>query len=84
AMIIVFIQRIIPGISFIPPVLKYILFPYFVSKYLRQKKLDGKKPWKYLIDYVVFSFNKKNSYERFKRVDMPKEIKFDVLRFREG
>lgn len=83
--IIIFcIGRIIPVLSFLPPMLRYLLLPYFISKYLRQKKLDGKKPWKYFIDYVIFIFNRKIVYERFKKVEMPRQIKFDRPTFREG
>lgn len=83
-LIIFFVGKIIPFISFVPPMLKYIIFPYFLAKYLRQKKLDGKKPYKYLIDYIIFRFNRKIAYERFKKVELPRQIKFDMPRFREG
>ena len=67
--IVVFcIEKLIPFLSFIPPMLKYVFVPYFIAKYLRQKKLDGKKPWKYLIDYIVYISSRNNAYERFKRV----------------
>jgi len=83
-LIIVFISQIFPFLESVPPILKYILSPYFIAQYMRQKKLDGKKPWKYFIDYVIFYLNRNNEYERFKRVKIPRKIKFNNPKFKEG
>lgn len=78
------IKRILPFLNVIPSIIRYVMMPYFISKYMRQKKLDGKKPWKYAVDYIIYLFNRNNTYERFKMAKMPKEIRFSNPRFREG
>ncbi|WP_026884249.1 TcpE family conjugal transfer membrane protein [Clostridium akagii] len=83
-LLMLLIGRILPFLSIIPPILKYVLVPYIISKYMRQKKLDGKKPWKYAIDYTIYRFTKNNVYERFKQGKIPKEIRFANSNFRES
>lgn len=82
-LIIMLLSKIVPFLGLLPPVIKFILIPYFLAQYMRQKKLDGKKPWKYFFDYIIFMANKKNTYERFKKVEILKEIKFANPKYRE-
>jgi len=84
ALLMLFIGRLLPFLSIIPPILKYVLVPYIISKYMRQKKLDGKKPWKYAFDYIIYMCTKDNIYERFKKEKIPKEIRFSNPNFRES
>ena len=46
----------LPGFSSIPVVIRSILIPYLISKFLLTKKLDGKNPIRYMIGIVMFLF----------------------------
>lgn len=74
--IIFVLGKVIPFIQEIPPIIRIFIIPFVITKYFRQKKLDGKKPYKFVIDWIVFMFNKNNEYERFKVAEVPKEIRF--------
>lgn len=52
----------------IPFIIKFILFPYLLMKFLTSIKLDGKKPHKYFWDLFVFQFFSYKRYERFRPV----------------
>lgn len=63
-----FLERMIPMLSGIPVVLRYLVLPYFCAQYLMKKKLDGKNPVKYLIGVIQYLFTERNFYfENFKK-----------------
>lgn len=56
----------IPGLKIIPAMIRNIIFPYFISKFLMTKKLDGKNPLRYAIGLIVYLFVEHGkSMERF-------------------
>lgn len=77
--IIFLLGKVIPFIQGIPQIVRMFIIPFIITKYFRQKKLDGKKPYKFIIDWILFMFNKKNEYERFEIVEIPKEIEFQKM-----
>ena len=53
--------------SSIPVVIRSILIPYLISKFLLTKKLDGKNPIRYMIGIVMFLFCEQDkALEHFK------------------
>ena len=57
----------LPGFSSIPVVIRSILIPYLISKFLLTKKLDGKNPIRYMIGIVMFLFCEQDkALEHFK------------------
>lgn len=79
----------IPGIHLIRrmgffknPVIFYTLIPTAATYYLNRKRIDGKQPYIYLVDMVVFLFSPKR-YEFFKPVKLPKTLTIkETIRFR--
>lgn len=69
----------IPGLKVIPAVLRNIMFPYFISKFLMTKKLDGKNPLRYAMGIIVYLFVEHGkSMERFQmRSTQNKTIKIN-------
>ena len=47
---------IIPGFKAIPVVIRSILVPFLISRFLMTKLLDGKNPIRYAIGLVTFLF----------------------------
>lgn len=68
-------DQYIPGFDAIPPVFKYGAIPYLLGNYMTRVRMDGKRPWVWLKDWIVFLVIKNDTIERFKRVEYPKEIK---------
>lgn len=56
------LERLIPGFSKIPTVLRYLALPYFIAQYLMKKKLDGKNPLKYLLGVILYFITERNFY----------------------
>lgn len=57
----------IPGFNNIPVILRSILLPFFISKFLMSKKLDGKNPIRYALGIIIFLFTEQgNVLEHFK------------------
>jgi len=46
----------LPGLKAIPAMLRHIVFPYFISRFLMTKKLDGKNPLRYAMGVIVYLF----------------------------
>lgn len=46
----------LPGFGSIPVVIRSILIPYLISKFLLTKKLDGKNPIRYIIGILIYLF----------------------------
>ncbi len=62
ALLMVMLGKLLPFLSGIPTVLKYLAFPYVVTHYITKKKLDGKNPVKYLWGCCVYFFTLRNNY----------------------
>ncbi|WP_101698699.1 TcpE family conjugal transfer membrane protein [Clostridium minihomine] len=58
-------SNIIPFFEHIPVPLRYLVFPYAMTKFLLKKKLDGKMPQKYFWDWIKYIFTKHKYIERF-------------------
>jgi len=59
------ICAIVPFLSMLPGILKYVVIPYLISQFLLRKKLDGKNPIKYFIGVLFYTFEKGNFLDRF-------------------
>lgn len=69
ALLMMVLGRIFPVINHIPTLLRYLLFPYIVVKYLMKLKLDGKNPMKYLVGLIPYVFAKHRYLEKFRSYD---------------
>lgn len=70
--------KIIPIITVVPAVLRFVMIPYIISNYLMKKKLDGKKPLKFFVGYVRYLFyDKRHFMERFSMHRDSKKISLD-------
>jgi hypothetical protein len=76
--LLVFILLKIPGINMIRdipfaghPLMTFIIYPYFIMKYLSNKKLDGKAPHKYAWDMIMFLIFTPKKWEHYKPVKKP-------------
>lgn len=64
---VVALCRLLPIISLLPGVIRYFVFPYAITVFLRKKKLDGKNPIKYFIAYIKYQlFERGRYFEHFK------------------
>lgn len=58
---------IIPGFHHIPVIIRSMMIPYFISKFLMTKKLDGKNPLRYAWGMIIHLFRERGKrIERFK------------------
>jgi hypothetical protein len=62
-------DRFTPFISFIPPIIKYLALPFGLTQFLMKKKLDGKNPLKYFVDYIRYLSDRSRSMEFFRPTD---------------
>lgn len=76
--VMVFILLKIPGINMIRnvpfaghPLMTFIVYPYFIMKYLSNKKLDGKAPHKYVWNMIIFLFFTSKKWECYKPIRKP-------------
>jgi len=60
------LDRVFPPFTVIPPVLKYLALPFALTQFLIKKKLDGKNPIKFLIDYIIYLFTRTRDVEFFR------------------
>ncbi|MGV8149586.1 MAG: TcpE family conjugal transfer membrane protein [Alkaliphilus sp.] len=75
SIIIVMLLSKIPLVSNIPAVLRYLIIPFFSTKFFTKQKLDGKLPHKFFIDFLVYSFSAKK-IEKFKAIDQARKTRF--------
>lgn len=69
-----FLGKVITILQMIPVVVRFIALPYLLSNYLMKKKLDGKNPIKFFLDYMRYLIQDKGSYmERFGQYYKKKE-----------
>ena len=47
---------LLPGVSNIPVMIRSIMLPFAISKFLMTKKLDGKNPLRYMLGVITFLF----------------------------
>lgn len=69
AAIVFILGRILPFLVPVPPVLKYVVLPVGLTKFFMKKKLDGKSPPKFFIDYLIYLANRNNSREFFRIIE---------------
>lgn len=60
----------------IPAAIQYLIIPYYVANKITKTKKDGKKLFKYYIDYFEYLFIKNTEIERFEKTEKIKEIQF--------
>lgn len=60
----------------IPGPIQYVILPYLIASKITKTKKDGKKLFKYYMDYVTYLFQKGTEIERFEKVEKIKEIQF--------
>ena len=67
-------ERLIPVLSKIPTILRYMVFPYLSAQYLMKKKLDGKNPLKYLLGIILYLITERGFYiEKFTKYPLMEE-----------
>lgn len=57
--LIYILGRIIPVIASIPGIIRLVLLPYGITKYMVKVKLDGKNPIKYFTGYISYAATEK-------------------------
>jgi len=75
SIIIVVLLSNIPFVSSIPAVLRYLIMPFFLTKFFTKQKLDGKLPHKFFIDFLIYKFSAKK-IEKFRAVEQARKTKF--------
>lgn len=72
------LSNIFPFLLIIPTILRFIFAPYFITKFLLKKKLDGKTPQNYILGLIKYYFRKNTYVERFQdKNKQQKNIKLD-------
>lgn len=66
-LIMVILSRL-PFLRWIHPIIRYVVMPYFMAKFLEKKKLDGKNPIRFFIDYIKFLFQRGTPIQFFRPV----------------
>lgn len=61
----ILLSKILPFLSVIPFVLKYIVVPFLIMQFLTKKKLDGKSPHKFLLGYLEYTLVQPKCISRF-------------------
>ncbi len=51
------LSKFIFFISVLPTLIKYVIIPYLITRFLVRKKVDGKNPIAFFIDYCLFLLN---------------------------
>lgn len=63
-LITILLLKIFPFLNEIPFIIRYVLLPYGLMKFLTKKKFDGKLPHKFLIGYFTYLIQPK-AFSRF-------------------
>ena len=79
--ITVLLLKIVPFLNGIPFIIRYILLPYGLMKFLTKKKFDGKLPHKFLMGYLEYLTLPK-SFSRFQNCPEYKKGRFTSVAFR--
>ena len=69
---------VIPGFHQIPAVLRSIILPFFISKFIMTKKLDGKNPIRYAIGMIIFLAAEKGKVRERFRIQPKKQPKIKL------
>ena len=64
---------LLPGVSNIPVMIRSIMLPFAISKFLMTKKLDGKNPLRYLLGVITFLFVEQGKSVEFFQTTPDKE-----------
>lgn len=64
---------LLPGVSNIPVMIRSIMLPFAISKFLMTKKLDGKKPLRYMLGVITFLFVEQGKSVEFFQTTPDKE-----------
>ncbi len=64
--------KFIPFYNKLHFVIKYVVVPFGLMKFLTNQKLDGKLPHKFFYDYIMYKIQPKK-YDRFKPIDETKK-----------
>lgn len=68
------LERLIPFLSNIPVILRYMVLPYLSAQYLMKKKLDGKNPLKFVLGIMLYLVTEHSFYiERFTKYPAAEE-----------
>ena len=72
--IVLLLDSIIPVLQPVPWIIKYLVVPFLLVRFLQKKKFDGKPPQKFLIDYLRYLGNRGRQLESFRfTAHKPKE-----------
>lgn len=64
---------LLPGVSNIPVMIRSIMLPFAISKFLMTKKLDGKNPLRYILGVITFLFVEQGKSVEFFQTTPDKE-----------
>ena len=64
---------LLPGVSNIPVMIRSIMLPFAISKFLMTKKLDGKNPLRYMLGVFTFLFVEQGKSVEFFQTTPDKE-----------
>ena len=64
---------LLPGVSNIPVMIRSIMLPFAISKFLITKKLDGKNPLRYMLGVITFLFVEQGKSVEFFQTTPDKE-----------
>ena len=64
---------LLPGVSNIPVMIRSIMLPFAISKFLMTEKLDGKNPLRYMLGVITFLFVEQGKSVEFFQTTPDKE-----------
>ena len=64
---------LLPGVSNIPVMIRSIMLPFAISKFLMTKKRDGKNPLRYMLGVITFLFVEQGKSVEFFQTTPDKE-----------
>ena len=64
---------LLPGVSNIPVMIRSIMLPFAISKFIMTKKLDGKNPLRYMLGVITFLFVEQGKSVEFFQTTPDKE-----------
>lgn len=70
------IFAILPSFNIIPGVIKYLVLPFLLMKAATRLKVDGKKPYLWLLGEFKYLFLETKTLSRFKKYREEPEFKF--------
>lgn len=70
---------LLPGINSIPVVIRSMLVPYLISRFLMTKKLDGKNPIRYAIGIILFLFKEQGNVMEHFRLSSQKKKRVNIM-----